>query len=167
MRKLSSTLTLRVELKERKLDSEICWFKLCSSKLTITSWTRSDLSVISKRTPSCSFPKHTKVRLAALFPAALYGGCEVRKKIFFTNQHKQSSFLYSQGKRFNIPWVQKTDLKKKPLQCKTIIKIKEKYLAQKHEKSEFSNKFKTAFRNTYEHILYTTVFVISCRFHFC
>jgi len=48
---------LRVELKQRKLNSEICWFKLCSSKLTITSLTRSDLSVISKRTLSCSFPR--------------------------------------------------------------------------------------------------------------
>jgi len=39
--KLSSMLTLRVELKERKC--EIRWFKFCSSKLTITSFTRSDL----------------------------------------------------------------------------------------------------------------------------
>jgi len=40
---------------------------------------------------------------------------------------------------------------KKTLQCKTIIKTKEirsEYSAQKHEKSEFSNKFQTAFRNT-------------------
>jgi len=42
--KLSSVLTLRVELKERKC---ICLFKLCSGKLTITSLMRSDLSVIS------------------------------------------------------------------------------------------------------------------------
>jgi len=55
--KLSPTLTLRVELKGRKLNSEICWFKLCSSKLMITSLTRSDLYVISKRTLSCSFPR--------------------------------------------------------------------------------------------------------------
>jgi len=54
--KLSSKLALHVKLKERKLNSEICWFKLCSSKLTITSFTRSDWSVISKRTLSCSFP---------------------------------------------------------------------------------------------------------------
>ena len=50
--KLSSMLTLRVELKERKC--EIPWFKLCSSKLTITSLTRSDLSAISKWALSCS-----------------------------------------------------------------------------------------------------------------
>jgi len=50
--KLSSMLTLRVELKERKC--EIRLFKLCSSKLTITSLTRSDSSVISKGTLSCS-----------------------------------------------------------------------------------------------------------------
>ena len=50
--KLSSMLALRVELKERK--REICRFKLCSSKLTITSLTRSDLSAISTRTLSCS-----------------------------------------------------------------------------------------------------------------
>jgi len=31
--KFSSLRTLRVELKERQCD--ICWFKLCSSKLTI------------------------------------------------------------------------------------------------------------------------------------
>jgi len=37
--KLSSTLTLRVELKQRKLNSEICWFELCSIKVTITSLT--------------------------------------------------------------------------------------------------------------------------------
>jgi len=52
---------------------------------------------------------------------------------------------------------------KKALQCKTIIKTKEirfEYLTQKHEKSEFSNKFQTAFRNTYQHIFYITVFVI-------
>ena len=55
--KLSSMLTVRVELKERKLNSEICLFKLCSSKLTITSLTQSDLSVISKRTLSCSSPR--------------------------------------------------------------------------------------------------------------
>ena len=42
--KLSSMLTLRAELKERKC--EIRWFKLCSSKLTITSVTRCDLSVV-------------------------------------------------------------------------------------------------------------------------
>jgi len=43
--KLSPMLTLRVELKERKY--EIRWFKFCSSKLTITSLTWSDLSFIS------------------------------------------------------------------------------------------------------------------------
>jgi len=53
--KLSSVLTLRVESKERKC--EIPWFKLCSSKLTITSLTRSDLSVISKGTLFCSSPR--------------------------------------------------------------------------------------------------------------
>jgi len=56
------------------------------------------------------------------------------------------------------------------LQGKTIFKIKQirsKYLSQKQEKSEFSNKFQTVFRNTNVHIFYTTVFVISCRFHFC
>jgi len=53
--KLSSMWTLRVELKERKC--EIRWYKLCSSKLMITSFTRSDLSVISKWTLSCSFPR--------------------------------------------------------------------------------------------------------------
>jgi len=52
---LSSMIALRVELKERKC--EILWFKLCSSKLTITSLTRSDLSVISKGTLSCSSPR--------------------------------------------------------------------------------------------------------------
>jgi len=53
--KLSSMLTLRVGLKERKC--EIRCFKLCSTKLTITSLTRSDFSVISKGTLSCSFPR--------------------------------------------------------------------------------------------------------------
>jgi len=53
--KLSSVLTLRVESKERKC--EIRWFKLCSSKLTITSLTRSDLCVISKGTLFCSSPR--------------------------------------------------------------------------------------------------------------
>ena len=53
--KFSSVLTLRVEVKERKC--EIHWFNLCSSKLTITSLTRSDLSVISKGTLSCSSPR--------------------------------------------------------------------------------------------------------------
>ena len=53
--KFSSLRTLRVELKERKCD--ICWFKLCSSKLTITSLTRSDLSDISTRTLYCSSPR--------------------------------------------------------------------------------------------------------------
>ena len=53
--KLSPVLTLRVELKERKC--EIRLFKVCSSKLTITSLTRSDLSSISKRTLYCSSPK--------------------------------------------------------------------------------------------------------------
>jgi len=53
--KLSSMLALRVELKERKC--EICWFKLRSSKLAITSSTRSDLSAISKRTLTCSSPR--------------------------------------------------------------------------------------------------------------
>jgi len=52
--RFSSIRTLRVELKERKC--EICWFKLCSSKLTITSLTRSDLSAISTRTLYCSSP---------------------------------------------------------------------------------------------------------------
>jgi len=52
--KLSSMLTLRVELKERQC--EIRLFKLYSSKLTITSLTRSDLSVITKGTLSCSSP---------------------------------------------------------------------------------------------------------------
>jgi len=52
--KLSSMLTLRVELKERKC--EIHWFKLCSSKLTITTLTQSDLS-ISKGALSCSAPE--------------------------------------------------------------------------------------------------------------
>ena len=42
--KFSSLRTLHVELKERKC--EIRWFKLCSSKLTTTSLTRSDLSAI-------------------------------------------------------------------------------------------------------------------------
>jgi len=46
---------LRVELKEQKC--EICRFKRRSSKLTITSLTRSDLSVISKRTLSCTSPR--------------------------------------------------------------------------------------------------------------
>jgi len=50
--KFSSLRTLRVELKERKCD--ICWFKLCSSTLTITSLTRSDLFTISTRTLCCS-----------------------------------------------------------------------------------------------------------------
>ena len=45
-------LALREELKER--NCEICWFKLCSSKFTITSLTRSDLSAISKGALSCS-----------------------------------------------------------------------------------------------------------------
>jgi len=53
--KFSSVLTLRVELKER--NCEIPWFKLSSSKLTTTSLTRSDLSVISKGTLSCSSPR--------------------------------------------------------------------------------------------------------------
>jgi len=53
--KFSSLRTLRVELKERKCD--ICWFKLCSSKLAITSLTRSDLSAISTRTLYCSSPR--------------------------------------------------------------------------------------------------------------
>ena len=53
--KLSSVLTLRVELKDRKC--EIRWFKVCSSKLKITSLTRSDLSVISKGALSCSSPR--------------------------------------------------------------------------------------------------------------
>ena len=53
--KLSSMLTLRVELKERKC--EIRWFKLCSSKLTVTSLTWSDLSFISKGTLSSSSPR--------------------------------------------------------------------------------------------------------------
>jgi len=53
--KLSSVLTLRVESKKRKC--EIRWFKLCSSKLTITTLTRSELSVISKGTLSCSSPR--------------------------------------------------------------------------------------------------------------
>ena len=35
--KLSSMLTLRVELKEWKLNTEICWFKLCSRKLTFNA----------------------------------------------------------------------------------------------------------------------------------
>ena len=52
--KLSSTLTLRVELKQRKLNSEICWFELCSIKVTITSLTWSDLSIISKKALSCN-----------------------------------------------------------------------------------------------------------------
>jgi len=46
--KVSSMLTLCVELNERKY--EIRCVKLCSSKLTITSLTRSDLSVVSKGT---------------------------------------------------------------------------------------------------------------------
>ena len=46
--KLSSMLTLRVDLKER--NCQIRLLELCSSKLTITSLTRNDLSVISKGT---------------------------------------------------------------------------------------------------------------------
>jgi len=45
-------------------------------------------------------------------------------------------------------------LKMKPLQCKTSYKIKQirsEYLAQKHEKSEFSNRFQDQVRT---HILY-------------
>ena len=57
--KLSPMLTLRIELKERKC--EICLFKLCSSKLTITSLTRIDLSFISKRALSLSFPRSQNV----------------------------------------------------------------------------------------------------------
>ena len=53
--KFSSLRTLRVELKERQCD--ICWFKLCSSKLTITSLTRNDLSAISTRTLYWSSPR--------------------------------------------------------------------------------------------------------------
>jgi len=53
--KFSSMPALRVELKERKC--EICWFKLCSSKLTIKSLTRSYLSAISTRTLYCSSPR--------------------------------------------------------------------------------------------------------------
>jgi len=53
--KFSSLRNLRVELKERKCD--ICWFKLCSSKLTITSLTRSDLSTISTKTLFCSYSR--------------------------------------------------------------------------------------------------------------
>ena len=53
--KFSSMRTLRVELKER--ECEICWFKLCSSKLTITSLARTDLSAISTRTLYCSSPR--------------------------------------------------------------------------------------------------------------
>jgi len=53
--KFSSLRTLCVEIKERKYD--ICWFKLCSSKLTITSLTRSDLSATSTRTLYCSYPR--------------------------------------------------------------------------------------------------------------
>jgi len=45
----------------------------------------------------------TKVKLATLF-----GGCEVRRKIFFANQQKQTSFLYRKWKGFNIPSVQET-----------------------------------------------------------
>jgi len=50
--KLWSMLTLRVELKEWKCENR--WFKWCSSKLTITSLTWSDLSFISKGTLFCS-----------------------------------------------------------------------------------------------------------------
>jgi len=53
--KFLSQRTLRVELKERKCD--ICWSKLCSSKLTITNLTRSDLSAIATRTLYCSSPR--------------------------------------------------------------------------------------------------------------
>ena len=80
--------------------------------------------------------------------------------VFFTANERDSIFHQYRTRR----------LKKKRLQCKTIFKIKQirsEYLAQKREKSEFSNKFQTAFRNTYVHILYITVFVISCRSHFC
>jgi len=50
--KLLSVLNMRVELTKRKC--EVRWFKLCSSKLTITSLTQSDLSAISQGTLSCS-----------------------------------------------------------------------------------------------------------------
>jgi len=52
--KLLSMLTLHVE-KERKCEMRL--FKLCSSKPTITSLTRSDLSVILKGTLSCRSPR--------------------------------------------------------------------------------------------------------------
>ena len=75
------------------------------------------------------------------------------KVVFITAKEKDSMFHQYRTRR----------LKKKPFQCKTIIKIKEihsGYLALKHEKSEFSNKFQTTFRNTYQDIFYVTVFVI-------
>jgi len=75
------------------------------------------------------------------------------KPIFFTANERDSIFRRNRRR----------SLKNKPLQCKSIIKFKEirsEYVAQTHEKSEFSNKFQTAFWNTNEHIYYITVFVI-------
>jgi len=63
--------------------------------------------------------------------------------VFFTANKRDSIFHQYRRRR----------LQKKPLQCQTVIKIKEirsEYLAQKHEKSEISNNDQIAFRNTYE-----------------
>jgi len=66
------------------------------------------------------------VKLAALFPAALFGGCEVRRKMFSSQISKNKVVFFTANERDSIfHQYRRRRLKKKPLQCKTIIKIKE------------------------------------------
>jgi len=78
-------------------------------------------------------------------PAALSGGCEVLRKKLSSQISKNKVVFFTANQRDSIfPKYKRRRLKTKPLQCKTLIKIKEirsEYLAHKHEKSEFSNKF--------------------------
>jgi len=134
------------------------FYQLCSLSLDrswfCVMWLK-DQGEVSSTFLSCTFLKN-----ARFGEKNFHRKSAKTKVVFFTANEMDSIFHHYRRRR----------LKKKLLQCKTIIKIKEiqsEHLAQKHEKSEFSNNFQTTFRNTYVHIFYVTVFVISCRFHIC
>jgi len=120
---------------------------------------------------NCTLPSVHQGEVSRTFLRRTFRGMGGSEKKFYSQISKNHVVFLTANERGSLfHHCRRRRLKKKPLQWKILIKIKEirsEYLVQKHDISEFSNKFQTTFQNTYVHIFYITAFIISCRFHTC